>query len=70
MKSKFLALAIATAALNVFAPAVGHAQNYIVNGHKRFEGRGAVAGLLQRSGRAVAVRRIWHLASCRCSADR
>jgi hypothetical protein len=34
MKSKFLALAIATAALNVFAPAVGHAQSYIVNGHK------------------------------------
>ena len=33
MKSKFLALAIATAALNVFAPAVGHAQGYIVNGH-------------------------------------
>ena len=33
MKSKFLALAIATAALNVFAPAVGHAQDYIVNGH-------------------------------------
>jgi hypothetical protein len=34
MKSTFLALAIATAALNVFAPAVGHAQDYIVNGHK------------------------------------
>ena len=33
MKSTFLALAIATAALNVFAPAVGHAQGYIVNGH-------------------------------------
>jgi hypothetical protein len=33
MKSKFLALAIATTALNVFAPAVGHAQNYLVNGH-------------------------------------
>jgi hypothetical protein len=33
MKSTFLALAIATAALNVFAPAVGHAQDYIVNGH-------------------------------------
>jgi hypothetical protein len=33
MKSKFLALAIAIAALNVFAPAVGHAQNYLVNGH-------------------------------------
>ena len=33
MKSKFLALAIATAALNVFALAVGHAQGYIVNGH-------------------------------------
>jgi hypothetical protein len=33
MKSKFLALVIATAALNVFAPAVGYAQDYIVNGH-------------------------------------
>ncbi len=33
MKSTFLALAIATAALNIFAPAVGHAQDYIVNGH-------------------------------------
>jgi hypothetical protein len=33
MKSTFLALAIATAALNAFAPAVGHAQDYIVNGH-------------------------------------
>ena len=33
MKSTFLALAIATAALNVFAPAVGYAQDYIVNGH-------------------------------------
>ncbi len=34
MKSKFLALAIATAAaLNVFAPAVGYAQDYVVNGH-------------------------------------
>ncbi|MGP0001367.1 MAG: hypothetical protein ACLPKW_27000, partial [Acetobacteraceae bacterium] len=33
MKSKFLALAIATVALNLFAPAVGHAQDYIVNGH-------------------------------------
>jgi hypothetical protein len=33
MKSTFLALAIATAALNLFAPAVGHAQDYIVNGH-------------------------------------
>ena len=34
MKSKFLALVIATAALNVFAPAVGYAQDYIANGHK------------------------------------
>ena len=33
MKSKFLALAIATAALKVFAPAVGHAQGFQVNGH-------------------------------------
>jgi hypothetical protein len=34
MKSKFLALAIATVvALNVFAPAVGYAQDYVVNGH-------------------------------------
>ena len=33
MKSKFLALAIAIAALNVFAPAVGYAQDYVVNGH-------------------------------------
>jgi hypothetical protein len=33
MKSTFLALAIATAALNVFAPAVGYAQDYVVNGH-------------------------------------
>ena len=33
MKSKFLALAIATAALNVFTPAVGHAQGFQVNGH-------------------------------------
>jgi hypothetical protein len=34
MKSKFLALAIATAvALNVFAPAVGRAQDYVFNGH-------------------------------------
>jgi hypothetical protein len=33
MKSTFLALAIAAAALNLFAPAVGHAQAYIVNGH-------------------------------------
>ena len=33
MKSTFLALAIATAALNVFAPAAAHAQDYIVNGH-------------------------------------
>ena len=33
MKSTFLALAIATAALNIFAPAVGYAQDYIVNGH-------------------------------------
>jgi hypothetical protein len=33
MKSTFLALAIATAALNLFAPTVGHAQDYIVNGH-------------------------------------
>ena len=33
MKSKFLALVIATAALNVFAPAVGYAQDYVVNGH-------------------------------------
>ena len=33
MKSTFLAVAIATAALNLFAPAVGHAQGYIVNGH-------------------------------------
>jgi hypothetical protein len=33
MKSTFLALAIATAALNAFTPAVGHAQDYIVNGH-------------------------------------
>ena len=32
MKSTFLALSIATGALNVFAPAVGHAQDYIVNG--------------------------------------
>jgi hypothetical protein len=32
MKSTFLALAIATVALNVFAPAVGDAQGYIVNG--------------------------------------
>jgi hypothetical protein len=31
MKSTFLALAIATVALNVFAPAVGYAQGYIVN---------------------------------------
>jgi hypothetical protein len=30
----FLAVAVATAALNIFAPAVCHAQNYIVNGHK------------------------------------
>jgi hypothetical protein len=34
MKSKPLALAIATAALNVFDPAVAHAQDYIVNGHE------------------------------------
>jgi hypothetical protein len=34
MKSKFLALAIAAAALNVFAPGIGHAQDYIFNGHK------------------------------------
>jgi hypothetical protein len=34
MKSKFLALAIATAALNVFAPTVGYAQDYLVNGRK------------------------------------
>ena len=33
MKSTFLALAMSIAALNVFAPAVGHAQDYIVNGH-------------------------------------
>ena len=33
MKSKFLALTIAIAALNVFAPAVGHAQGFQVNGH-------------------------------------
>jgi hypothetical protein len=33
MKSTILALAIATAALNVFAPATGHAQDYVVNGH-------------------------------------
>ena len=33
MRNKFLALVIATAALNVFAPAVGHAQSYLVNGH-------------------------------------
>jgi hypothetical protein len=33
MKSTFLAIAIATAALNLFAPTVGHAQDYIVNGH-------------------------------------
>jgi len=33
MKSTFLALAIATAALNVFAPAIGYAQDYVVNGH-------------------------------------
>ena len=33
MKSTFLAVVIATAALNLFAPAVGHAQGYIVNGH-------------------------------------
>ena len=33
MKSKFLALAIATAALNVLAPAIGHAQGFLVNGH-------------------------------------
>ena len=34
MKSTFLSLVIATAALNIFAPAVGHAQDYIVNGHE------------------------------------
>ena len=34
MKSTILAVAVATAALNIFAPAVGHAQDYIVNGHK------------------------------------
>lgn len=34
MKSTFLALAIVTAAaLNVFAPAVAYAQDYVVNGH-------------------------------------
>jgi len=33
MRSTFLALVIATAALNVFAPAVGYAQDYVVNGH-------------------------------------
>jgi hypothetical protein len=33
MKSTSLTLAIATAALNVFAPAVGHAQDCIVYGH-------------------------------------
>lgn len=31
--SENFGLAIATAALNLFAPAVGHAQDYIVNGH-------------------------------------
>jgi hypothetical protein len=34
MKSTSLAVAVATAALNIFAPAVGHAQDYIVNRHK------------------------------------
>jgi len=34
MRSTFLALGIATAtALNIFAPAVGYAQDYVVNGH-------------------------------------
>ena len=33
MKSTSLAPAIATAALNVIVPAVGHAQDCIVNGH-------------------------------------
>ena len=32
MKSTFLALAIATAAVNLFAPAVGHAQDYMNSG--------------------------------------
>jgi hypothetical protein len=41
MKSTFLAVAVATAALNIFAPAVCHAQNYIVNGHKASKATGS-----------------------------
>ena len=33
MSRKFLALTITMAALNVFAPAIGHAEDYFVNGH-------------------------------------
>ena len=62
MKSKFLALAIATAALNVFAPAVGQCSGLHRQWAQGIEGRGAVPGLLQRPEGQWVVRRIWHLA--------
>ena len=70
MKSKFLALAIATAALNVFAPAVGHAQDYIVNGHDASKAEAQFLASYSAPAGQLAGRWIWHLASCRCAADR
>ena len=80
MKSKFLALAIATVALNLFAPAVGHAQDYIVNGHNASKAEAqflasysAPAGHWQVDGYGISRvggRKCWYvLRSPRGSAD-
>jgi hypothetical protein len=56
MKSTFLALAIATAALNIFAPAVGYAQDYVVNGHSASKAASysAPAGQWQSDGYGIS----------------
>ena len=53
MKSTFLALAIATAALNLFAPSVGHAQDYIVNGHNASNSCSRWLGRRANFGRSI-----------------
>ena len=61
---RFLILVVAgMVALDVFAPVV-RAQDFVVNGHAATKASTA-ADVLQRAGRTVAGRRVWHRAGSR-----
>ena len=63
--NKFLMLVAAgMVVLDVFAPVV-RAQDYVVNGYAASKAEAQLLESLQRSGRRVAGRWVWHRAGCR-----